>query len=331
MPTVAELGLSPGKSLVAYDDVQEIHLGREGVVGDRVCMLVEAEQHVNVNYKEGFVAEPGYQLTLREDPSLTSIIPVLDTLDGSLELSTKNGDSVVVPPVEDIAENRIPVQVWGWHGEAIDQGDEVAELASEVVGRPVRLVRVSNERPRYVEGDPALGRVGFADAHPLTVGSTESLALVNEKLANHGQDPIPAKRARVTLLLDDLMLPNRDSLPENIFPEDYIETITVANNGLVAVLRRIKACGRCPVPDTNHITGERKGRPVLKALAKLGRHGRHVDVGRYGDDPEAFWTQGFVIEFPDGLPEGKTIPVSRGAEVEVEYADQTNWIPTKGE
>jgi uncharacterized protein YcbX len=183
MASVAELGFAPGKSLVAYEDVQSIELGFPGVVDDRVCMLVEARPHTNVNYEKGFVAETGYQLTLREDPVLTCIAPKLDTNTGAIILNTKGGDSLIVAKAEDIDANRIPVQVWGWHGEAVDQGDDAADFASEVVGRPVRLVRASDEKPRYVEGDPVLGRVGFADVHAVTVGSTESLALVNEQLA----------------------------------------------------------------------------------------------------------------------------------------------------
>lgn len=328
MPIVAELGFTAGKSLVAYEDVQQIELGTPGVVGDRDCMLVEAEPHVNMNYEPGFVAEPGYMLTLREDPQLVGLRPRLDRYSGALMLSGM-GTSITIPKQPDISENRIPVQVWGWKGEAVDQGEEAAYFASLVVGRPVRVVRVSDEKPRYVEDIPALGRVGFADGYPITVGSTRSLVLVNEQLAAQGKQPIPIKRARTTILLDGLELPNANELPENVFPEDYIETMTIASNGLVAVLRRIKACSRCPIPDTNHITGERKGRPILKALVQLGRHGRHVDTARYGSKPEVFWTQNFVIELPEDLPEGATILLRRGAEVEVQYSDYTTWVSSK--
>ncbi len=330
MPTIAELGFSPGKSLVAYEDVPQIQLGEPGVVGDRDCMLVETAEHTNVSYKKGFVAGPGYQLTLREDAALTNIVPVLDFESGAIEFSTRTGtDHLIVPKAEDVAANRIPVQVWGWQGEAVDQGDEIAAFASDIVGRPVRAVRISDENPRYVEGNPALGRVGFADAHAITVGCTESLSLINEQMVAQGQPPIPLRRARTTILLDGLIVPNRDKLPENIFPADYIETVTIVSDGLQAVIRKVKACGRCPLPDRNHITGELKGRPILKSLTALNRNGRHADTARYGDKAEVFWTQGFVIELPADMPEGATITVERGAQVDVTYSDTANWVSNR--
>lgn len=327
MTTVAEMGLAPGKSMRAYEDVSCLEIDHRGLVaGDREYMWVEAEPHKNVNVEIGKVVEAGHFLSQREDPALTGVIPLLQP--GGLLLQFRDSeDSLPVTKVADTAANRIPVSVWEWNGEAVDQGDDAAKWGEEHLGRPVRLVAVSDEKPRYVEGDPALGRVGFADGHPITVGSVESLALINRQLASRGQTAISAKRSRATLLLAGLELPNQDKLPDNVFPEDYVEAIRVASNGLIVVLRRIKACERCPIPDTDHISGERKGRPVLSALAALGRHGKHLDADRYGIKSEIFWTQGFVIELPRNMPKDKTLVIARDAEVEVEYSNTTNWAP----
>jgi len=324
MVTVAELGLAHGKSMAACEDVQLITLSERGVDGDRVCMWVEAQPHENTLYHRGEVAEPGQFLSMREDLVLTQVVPTLES-DG-ISLRTRGSDEkLFVPRAEDVAANRIPVSVWGWKGEAIDQGNEAAEWGAEVIGRPVRLVTVSDEAPRYVEGDPRLGRVGFADAYAVTVGSTTSLEHVNEQLRAAGQLEISARRPRVTMLLNGLVLPNRHELPENVFPEDYIKKITITGSGLSLALKRMKACGRCPIPDTNEFTGVRKGAPVRQALGRLARNGRHNDTARYGTKPELFWTQYFIIELPEGLPKGATIDVARGAEVEVTYSDDTNW------
>lgn len=330
MATVAELGFSPVKAAMGYDFVTQIQLGFEGVVDERAYALVEAETHTYVNYKKGFVAEPGTPLTLREDPSMTKVHPDLYSVGSyinGLNFHTLGSSNIFISQAEDIAENRIPVNCWGWRGEAVDQGNGAAEFLSEIIGRKVRLVRISDEKPRYVEDDPALGRVGFADTTPLSIGSTESLAFINKQLASQGQEQIPARRARVSMLLDGLVLPSGYKLPENAFPEDYIKKITIASDGLVAVIKRHKACGRCPVPDTNHLTGERKGRPVLSALGKLGRAGRHADTHRYGYDSEIFWTQGFVIELPEDMPKDGRITIAHGDEVEVEYSQDTNFVP----
>lgn len=323
--TIAEIGFAPGKGMVAYDDVASIEIDDHGLFGDRHYMWVEAEPHKNELYHHGEIAEPGHFLSMREDPGLTQIIPILEA-QGGVSLSTRNtNEALYVPGAADTNENRTPVSVWSWHGEAVDQGDEAAAWGTIVIGRPVRLVAVSDEKPRFVEGDKSLGRVGFADAYPFTVGSTRSVELVNQQLEAAGVDPITYRRPRVSLLLDGLELPNADKLSDAVFPEDYVDEIAISSNGLTVVLKRIKACGRCPVPNTDEITGVRRGAPVTKALGALARGGRHTDTGRYGEKPELFWTQNFVVKLPDGMEQGQTIQVNRGAEVAVTYSADTNW------
>lgn len=328
MTTVADLGLAPGKSMRAYEDVPELHIDGNGlVVGDRAYMWVEAGTHVYQNYKKGHEAGSGHFVSQREDPVLTGIIPVLQPDGGVLLQFRDEGDALSVPRAQDTADNRRPVSVHGWRGEAVDQGNEAAEWGRERIGRSVRLVAVSGQKPRYVEGDPVLGKVGFADGHPVTVGSVESLKLVNAELTAKGLPAISEKRARMTIMLAGLELPELTDPTEVIFPEDFIETIIIASNGLAVVLRRTKACSRCPIPDTDQISGERKGRPVLSALGRLGRAGRHRDEARYGTDSELFWTQGFIVELPEGMPKDETVTIARGAEVAVTYSSTTNWVP----
>lgn len=324
--TIAELGFAPAKAMAVYDDVEMLTIHADGMFGDRELMYVEAEPHVNRLYQKGHEAGPGHFLSQREDPVLTQVVPRLEA-QGGVTLGTRNNDSetLYVATAEDVAANRIPVSVWGWHGMGVDQGDEAAEWGAEIVGRPVRLVAVSRQAPRWVEGDSELGRVGFADGYPVTVGSTDSVNLVNGELAVAGHSPITGKRPRVTMLLAGLDLPNRADLPENVFPEDYVEEIRIGSNGLVAVFRRIKACGRCPVPDTNEVTGERRGAAVRQALGKLARNGRHADSERYGDKSELFWTQNHIIKLPAAMGPDDAIEIRRGAEVEVVYSATTNW------
>lgn len=324
--TIEELTFEPGKGMAPYDDVAALEVDVTGLnVGDRHYMFVEAAEHENVRYRRE-VAQPGHFLSMREDPVLTQIIPRLEAQGGVTLGQRGTGEALYVPEAEDIKDNRIDVSVWSWDGQAVDQGDDAAQWGSDIIGRPVRLVSYSHARPRWVENRPALGRVAFADAYPFTVGSTRSLELVNEKLRAAGQDEISARRPRVSILLGGLVLPNQAELPEDVFPEDYIEAFKVTSNGLAAVFTRLKACGRCPVPDTNEITGERRGAPVSKALGQLGRNGHHADQTRYSANAHLFWTQNFIVNPPKELDPGKTFTVERGAEVEVIYSGDTNWI-----
>ena len=320
----AELGFAPGKSMVAYDDVQALHFDSRGMpAGDREYMWVEGATYTNSLYRRGELAEAGHFLSLRKDPVLTQAVPLLTSEGVELRVRGSN-ETLLVPRAEDVASNRGPVSVWGWNGEAVDQGDEAAEWGQELLGRLVRLVAVSNERPRYVEDNPEFGQVGFADGYAVTVGSTDSLALVNRELRAACHPEITAQRPRVTVLLDGLELPNAADLPADVFPEDYVAEIRFSCDGLEATLERIKACGRCPIPDTNEVTGERKGAPVRQALGRLARSGRHSNPG-YGKNPELLWTQHFIVRLPEDMPPDATIDLKRGAEVEVVYSDTTNW------
>jgi uncharacterized protein YcbX len=320
---IHELRLAPVKSLRAEDEsVDQLAIDGRGLFGDREYMIVEAEEHINTVYVRGHVAPPGHFLSQREDPILTSIVPRLSH--SGLVLAAAGHGELWVRRAEDAAANRIPVSVWRWQGKAVDQGEEAASWVSAIVGRPVRLVAVSDEYPRFVEDDPALGRVSFADGYPVTVASVEAFATLNQQLEAQGDHAIPTNRTRTTIILSSLEGP---ALPKGAFPEDYVSTIRVANNGLVAVLRRMKACGRCPVPDTDQITGARTGRPVLAALARLGRHGYHVDRARYGAGAEVFFSQNFVIELTGGMPSDAQIVLERNAIIDVTYDSQTNWEP----
>jgi hypothetical protein len=93
------------------------------------------------------------------------------------------------------------------------------------------------------------------------------------------------------------------------------------------VLERRKACGRCPIPDTDQVTGERKTH-VRSALGKLGRTGTHLDTARFGKETEIFLTQNFIMRLPSDLTDDAVLKIERGREVEVTYTSHTNWVPT---
>lgn len=316
--TIAEVGRAPGKSIRADADVEALQIDHRGLFGDREYMWVEVLPHEMERYHRGELALPGQFLSQREDPQLTGIVPEM-TEDGIL-LTWQRENGLFVPKADDTVENRIPASVWGWSGEAVDQGDLAAMWGEKHIGRPVRLVAISDEAPRYVEGDPALGRVGFADGYPITVASTTSIWMINKYLESKGYPRMPNDRARANIILDGISVEDPEA-----FPEDYIESITIASNGLTLVLERYKACMRCPIPNTNQVTGERRGH-VLKALVNLGRSGQHVNTEKYGTKKKPIFTQNFIIKLPPGMKAGQVISIERGAEAEVTYSEDTNWV-----
>lgn len=282
-----------------------------GMFGDRQYMWVEAAPHTNVEYHPGEVVEPGHFLSQREDPkTLVKILPYLDQ-EGLFLYSEGTDDIIFVPRLLEDSDTRIPVSVWGWQGVGVDQGDEAAAWGEEQIGRPVRLVSTSHESPRYVEGDPDLGRVGFADGFPLLVISQASVAELNDYLVSKGKPEVPADRFRANIILDGV----------EPFGEDFIDTIElVATNGLSVVLKRIKACGRCPIPDTDQLTGERRTH-VRAALGKIGRRGVHQNVAKYGDGTEIFFGQNFIVDV-EGTGDAR---IEAGQDLQVTFSETTNW------
>ena len=120
MVKIAELWRVPGKSMRAEQQISALYIDKRGLFGDREHMWVEAGARVNVNDKPGTEAGPGRFLSQREDPDLTGIVAGLVT-DG-LSFSRAGQDWSLVPRQEDVAVKRLPVSVWGWQGEGVDQG-----------------------------------------------------------------------------------------------------------------------------------------------------------------------------------------------------------------
>ena len=306
----------------SFDDVDRLRFDSTGLFGDRTFMWVEAQPHENVTFRPGEVAQPGQFLSQREDPALTQI-ELREDEEGQVGLSLAappNGDgppagSLTFPRAEETVGSLRPVQVWGWSGHGVDQGDAAAEWGQAHIGRPVRLVSISATKPRHVENDQTRGRVGFADGYPLLITSEASIAEVNRWLTAAGKPEVPTNRYRPTIILGGL----------EPFGEDYISTLRSRQpDGSELTLSRVKACARCPIPDTDQGTGERQ-RSVRSALGKNGRVGRHVDHERYGSDKNLFFGQNFSVEAFN--TEGNRCPTElRLGQTMTALPAEANWV-----
>ena len=161
----------------AWPDTEALHIDCRGMFGDREYMWVEAAPHVHVRYLPGHEAAAGKCVTQREDPVLTGIIPQLEPDGVLLSWRDEDHDQLFVPRREDAPEHRVPVSVWSWEGEAVDQGDEAAKWGEDLIGRPVRLVAISDpDTPSaYAPGDRVFhqkfgyGRVMGVEGNKLSV------------------------------------------------------------------------------------------------------------------------------------------------------------------
>jgi uncharacterized protein YcbX len=190
-----------------------------------------------------FVDDRNTFLTQRTHPQLARIRTRI--AEDTLDLEAPDLPVLSLP----LAEEGAPVEarVWKDELEALDQGDEVAEWASEAVGQSARIVRAAALTQRHANRaytGPTHAPMGFADGYPVLVVNRESLTELNRRMP----EPIPIGRFRPNLVIDGL----------EPFEEDRIDTIAIGE----VTLRLVKPCTRCIVTSTDQTTGERTANPL---------------------------------------------------------------------
>jgi uncharacterized protein YcbX len=141
-----------------------------------------------------------------------------------------------------VVEAPTRVRVWDDEVKAYDMGALAAQWFSDFLGQPLRLVRFDPEQRRLSSAKWA-GEVqaenAFADAYPILVASTASLADLNQRLAARGKAAVTMQRFRPNLVLDGL----------EAFDEDHIDEITIQTGEGPIRLRLVKPCTRCSIPN----------------------------------------------------------------------------------
>jgi uncharacterized protein YcbX len=149
----------------------------------------------------------------------------------------------------DTVEEPVRVRVWDDEVPAFDMGDVAAQWFTDFLGRKLRLVRFDPEHRRvsnlqWTQGAEALNQ--FSDGYPLLVASTASLDQLNARLAAAGHAPVGIERFRPNLLLEGV----------EAHDEDRLDAIRIATEGGEVLLRPVKPCPRCPIPNIDPATGE---------------------------------------------------------------------------
>ena len=227
--SVAQLFVYPVKSCAGVA-LQEAELTETGLDLDRAWMVVDAT---------------GRFVTQRELPRMALVVPQIRHYEVVLRapgmLALHLGMNEVVSPAR--------VQVWADTVDAWDMGDVAAQWFSDFLGQPgLRLVRFDPEAVRLAAkkwtGDID-APVEFADGFPLLVASQASLAELNARLAAGGHAPVGMQRFRPNLVLDGLQAQDEDRLAE----------LRIATAEGEVVLRPVKPCPRCPIPNVDPATG----------------------------------------------------------------------------
>jgi uncharacterized protein YcbX len=157
----------------------------------------------------------------------------------------------------DAVEAPVRVRVWNDEVAAYDMGDVAAQWFTDFLGTKLRLVRFDPEQRRLSDFKWTGGLEApnqFADAYPVLVASQASLDGLNERLVRAGQAPVGMERFRPNIVIDGV----------DAHDEDRVDLLRIGADPQ-AVLKLVKPCARCPIPDVDPQTGER-GTVVTDAL-----------------------------------------------------------------
>lgn len=237
--TLAGVHVHPVKSCAGLA-VREALLIETGLEFDRAWMLVDAE---------------GEFVSQRELPRLALVRPTLRQHDMVLRAPGMLALHVAL----DAVEAPCRVRVWDDEVAAYDMGDLAAQWFSDFAGTRLRMVRFDPEHKR-LSNKRWSGEIdaenAFSDGFPLLVVSTASLAELNRRLVAGGHATVGIERFRPNLVLDGLDAQGEDSLHE----------LRIDADGGPVVLRLVKPCVRCSIPDVDPASGER-GTAVGDTLA----------------------------------------------------------------
>jgi uncharacterized protein YcbX len=230
--TIAHLFVYPVKSCAGIE-VQAARLTDTGLEWDRAWMVVDSE---------------GQFVTQRELPRMALIQPTLM----ATELELRAPDMPVLAVQFDAVGPLVTVQVWDDHVPAHDMGDQVAEWFSQFLSvgcelSAYRLVRFDLAHRRvaslkWTEGLTALNQ--FCDGFPLLVISESSLAGLNQRLKAAGHDAVSMARFRPNLVLGGV----------DAHDEDRVLHIQVGADPASVLLKPVKPCPRCPIPNIDPAT-----------------------------------------------------------------------------
>jgi len=238
--TIAGLHVHPVKSCAGVS-LPEVLLIETGFEFDRAWMVVDTD---------------GEFLSQRELPRMALVATELR----HSELVLRAPGMLALHLALDTVEAPTRVRVWDDEVAAYDMGDLAAQWFSDFLGRRVRLARFDPEAQRLSSkkwtGDID-ARNTFSDGFPVLVASTASLAELNRRLVAAGHGAVGMNRFRPNVVIDGL---------PDAHGEDFIDTLTIDSPDGDIVLKLVKPCSRCTIPDVDPASAE-QGHSVADAMA----------------------------------------------------------------
>lgn len=228
------------------------------------------------------VDEGGSAITSRVRPELILTVPTI--ADQQLTLAHPSAGTVTVAMYEG---RSVSVDVWG-NGLIATHLSGADEFVTAIAGRPARLVYLADPtqrrpNPRYSE---ETDRVTFADAYPVGLASTASLAALNDWIVE-GPRPdegsIPIHRFRPNIVVADA--PPWD--------EDRWRRLRIGS----MTFRAVKASSRCVLTTIDPGTAGKNNEPI----SSLANHRRF--------DGKIWFAINLIPDAPGTIAEGDEIEV----------------------
>jgi uncharacterized protein len=202
--------------------------------------------------RQWMVADPqGQMLTQRQWPRMALIQPTLRSNDLVLRAPGMLSLHVQLDTVE--AATR--AQVWDDIVKAYDMGDLAAQWFSDFLQTPARLVRFDPDEHRPADATWTQGiaaQSAFSDGFPLLVANAASLQDLNDKLLAKGVPAVTMQRFRPNLVVSGWQA----------FDEDNVDTLEITTDSGPVVLRLVKPCVRCTIPNVDPLTAATAHEPL---------------------------------------------------------------------
>ncbi len=233
---VQSLFIYPVKGVRAVP-LKEARVEARGLDGDRRWIVTD---------------EDGVFLTQRDCPALARIEAQRHRM--GLFLRKDGGDLHFVPWPE--GEERRSIEIWLDRVEAAPAGASADAWLTGALGRPARLFHMDDAAERRTPATfAAPSPVSFADAYPILITTTASLAALNDEIAANGGEGVGMERFRPNIVVGGA----------DAWAEDRWRAIRIGQT----VLDLVKPCDRCVVTTTDQRTGERMGKEPLASLARI--------------------------------------------------------------
>ncbi len=188
------------------------------------------------------VTDPlGQFFTMREVHQMALIQPTLT--DSEMILTYPDMPTLHIPLITGNGK-QLEVVVWKSVSTAVDEGDEVAEWFSQILGTPARLFKMADDFYRKTSTDftEVAGELAFADGYPILFISEGSLADLNSRLTEQGKDAVPMTRFRPNVVITGC----------DPYTEDTWKQVSIGGVSFEGV----KPCARCVITTVDPATGQ---------------------------------------------------------------------------